>query len=152
MKKRVTPFIGDTSLFYNDLIEKGIFSHDEILVAIRNSTSNYGEKEHRLMEIYEQPLEEMKKTLQRWTPEDDVRLLTILYGAHTIFYIASIFKCAKIVIECRLHSLFGTRDWEYILELPHHEKEEILRKAMECYDRWVERMEFDELVGDFGRV
>lgn len=152
MKKRLTPFVGDTASFYNDLVERGVFSREEIQRGIRNSTSDYESKERHLLEVFTQPSEEVQKTLRLWTPQDDIRLLTVLYGGHSIIYIASIFKCAKIVIECRLHCLFGTKNCESILQMEERLKEEVYKKAMANYDQWVENIEFDEIVGEFARI
>lgn len=151
MKKRVAPFVGSRIAFYEHLIEQGLYTSNEIQTSIENSTSKYDSNERWVMDVYAQTADEIQKSLDEWTPHDDIRLLTILYD-HSVVYITSTFKCSEKVIESRLDFLFGTSDLLNILSIPKEQKDEVFRRAMETYDRWVDNIEFDKLVEEFLRA
>jgi len=151
-KRRIKPYVGDMLQFHNELIEKGVFSHQEISRAIENSSYPYYRSRISFSDLFNLPFDNYRRTLQNWTPNDDLRLVIFLYSPRTISFIAHMFKCAVIVIECRLHILFGTRKWADIYSLSKERKEFVLNSVIIEYEMYKEANRIVELIEEFERL
>lgn len=141
MHKRIEPFVGDTSLFYGDLVEKGVFSFEELFHAIQNNTCNSSVNPRTELVIDGESVHEIWKTVGSWVPLKDVLLISMIFEDVTIDGIATFFNCNKLVIEHRVYSLFGTRDLGKIIILPIEEKKQFYNKAFEEYEKWLSEMD-----------
>lgn len=147
MKKRVTPFVGTPRAFYDHLIREGYYSSDQLQRSIENSTTKDQCIRYRF-DIIDQSEEEVQETLHRWVPSNDLKIL-FLIEQHSIVYIASMLKCSIGVVNQRLNFLFNTTNPLHILKISQEEKDEILKQSLDRYDRWVDNLDFEELVKEF---
>ena len=134
-RKKIQPYIGDTTNFYSDLIRRGLFTYEEISHAVINSCNppkiHCEQGECLIDSLFEsEPL-----TDNSWTPSDDLRLVVTLFTPHTIRYLSIVFKCSYSVIENRLQYIFNTKNWDEIQSMSPSRKNSFLRYVSFNYER-----------------